>query len=618
MHRPIGEQILSRNSEPQYIDPIFESCVTSENEVISLTHGKPDIGKTVANTFGFIPKAPLQVYTGEVVHWQNIPNTLEAHQLIKATKIPNYMKCLIPVQSGLNIKAWRAHLSNYWDQQLCDLLEFGFPLDFDRNCTRNSTEVNHTSAIQNSQHISQFIQEEIDHNAMLGPFDSKPIRMHVSPLLVRDKQNSNSKRTIMDLSWPKVASVNDGVKKDVYLGTEYDLRYPSVDTITNSLKILGTSAQMYKIDISRAFRHIKVDPADIDLLGIQFQDKYFLDRLVAFGFRHGSLIFQRCTDAIRYIMTQNGFPNLFNYIDDLIYTGLPSEIHSSFKFLKELLLELGLDISLKKLVPPSTSVICLGILVDSITKAVSIPADKLQEIIQLCAYWTTKTYCSKQDLQSLLGSLLYVTRCVKHSRYFLNRMLQMLRNNVQSRKILITPDFRKDLPWFNQFLTQYNGVTYYDTNYCHTEVHLDACLSGLGASFESMVYALPIPKNHNNYNIVHLELLNIVVALKVWAVHWSNRRIKLHCDNMAVVEVIQKGRARDATLALMARNVWLTCALFNIQILVCHIPGKDNTLADLLSIWQFSAANYTQLLQILPQPIWVQTHIDLTLLNHDI
>ena len=362
---------------------------------------------------------------------------------------------------------------------------------------------------------------------MLGPFDSKPIRMHVSPLLVRDKQNSSSKRTIMDLSWPKGASVNDGVKKDVYLGTEYDLHYPSVDTITNSLRNLGTYAQMYKIDISRVFHHIKVDPADIDLLGIQFQDKYFLDRSVAFGFRYGSLIFQRCTDAIRYSMTQNGFPNLFNYIDDLIYTGLPSDIQSSFKFLKELLLELGLDISLKKLVPPSTSVVCLGILVDSITKTVSIPADKLQEIIQLCSYWTIKTYCSKQDLQSLLGSLLYVTRCIKHSRYFLNIILQMLRNNVQSRKILISPDLRKDLAWFNQFLTQYNGVTYYDTNYCHTEVHLDACLSGLGASFESMVYALPIPKNHN-YKIVHLELLNIVVALKVWAVHWSNRQIKIH------------------------------------------------------------------------------------------
>ena len=191
-----------------------------------------------------------------------------------------------------------------------------------------------------------------------------------------------------------------------------------MDAITTSLQNLGTSAQIYKIDISRAFRHIKIDPADIDLLGLQFENKYFLDRLVTFGFRHGSLIFQRCTDVIRHIMAQKGFPNLFNYIDDLIYTGLPSEIHSSFTFLKQLLAELGLDISPKKLVPPSTSVVCLGILVDSINKTVSIPADKLQKITKLCLQWHTKTYCSKHDLQSLLGSLLYVTRCVKNSRYF--------------------------------------------------------------------------------------------------------------------------------------------------------------------------------------------------------
>ena len=131
---------------------------------------------------------------------------------------------------------------------------------------------------------------------------------------------------------------------------------------------MGPSAEIYKIDISRAFRQIKIDPGDIDLLGIKFQDKYFIDRSVAFGFRHGSLIFQHCTDTIRYIMAQHGFPLLFNYIDDLIYTGLPSQMHTSFQFLKKLLGELGLDISMKKLVPPSTAVTCLGILVDSVQK----------------------------------------------------------------------------------------------------------------------------------------------------------------------------------------------------------------------------------------------------------
>ena len=82
--------------------------------------------------------------------------------------------------------------------------------------------------------------------------------------------------------------------------------------------------------------------------------------------------------------------------------------------------------------------------------------------------------------------------------------------------------------------------------------------------------------------VAHLEILNIVVPLKVWAKHWANKRIKVHCDNMAVVEVLRNGRARDTIFALLARNIWLSCAIFNIHIMVLHIPGRNNTLADFL------------------------------------
>ena len=95
----------------------------------------------------------------------------------------------------------------------------------------------------------------------------------------------------MDLSWPHGLSVNHGVSKDMYLDTEFHLKYPSVDQITASLRNLGPAAMIYKIDISRAFRQIKVDLGDIDLLGFKFQNGYFLDLSVAFGYRNGSQIF---------------------------------------------------------------------------------------------------------------------------------------------------------------------------------------------------------------------------------------------------------------------------------------------------------------------------------------
>ena len=110
---------------------------------------------------------------------------------------------------------------------------------------------------------------------------------------------------------------------------------------------------------------------------------------------------------------------------------------------------------------------------------------------------------------------------------------------------------------------------------------MDASLTGLGAIFDNMVYSLPIDRNYMGYNIV--QLLNILVACKVWAAHWSNKRIKIWCDNLAVVEVLNSGRSRDHTLATCARNIWLLSAMYNFEIMVHHIPGKSNVTADLLS-----------------------------------
>ena len=65
------------------------------------------------------------------------------------------------------------------------------------------------------------------------------------------------------------------------------------------------------------------------------------------------------------------------YIDDLRYKGLRSKIHRSYAFLIELLVDLGLEISEKKLVPPTTSITCLGIQIDTIARTISIPTEKL-------------------------------------------------------------------------------------------------------------------------------------------------------------------------------------------------------------------------------------------------
>ena len=376
---------------------------------------------------GAVPLTPIKLYEGGTTNNQPIIDVIQLHNTVRHSNCLNFLGCRIPVLTQLKPTAWRYHLQDYWDHQLPDLIEYGFPIDFDRSRPLISTEVNHASGNDCGNDIEQYLREEVAFNAIYGPFQEKPFHMHISPMMTQEKQGSDNRRTIVDLSWPRGCSINDGVSKNKYLDSYDYLSYPSIDNIVNKLKKFGPGALIYKVDISRAFRHLRIDPGDLDLLGLK-HDSYYLDGSLAFGFRHGSFFFQKYSDAIRFIMKKFGFPNLLNYIDDLVYIGLPSEIGASYQCLLDLLQQLGLEISRKKLVAPCTAAICLGILVDSVNRTISIPDKILREIVEICQVWRTKTTCSKTQLQSLLGSLLYITKCVPPARFFLNRMLQVLRD----------------------------------------------------------------------------------------------------------------------------------------------------------------------------------------------
>ena len=240
---------------------------------------------------------------------------------------------------------------------------------------------------------------------------------------------------------------------------------------------------------------------------------------------------------------------MLNYIDDLIYPALPHEINDAYTSLLSLLHDLGLEVSENKLVPPTSKAICLGIKIDACNKTLSIPLEKLEEIKHMCNTWTMKSRVTRTQLQSLLGCLLYITKCVKPACYFLNRMLHLLRTSHNARIINLNDDFYQDLNWFVTSLTQYNGVIFYDNQVGQETIVLDACLQGLGGAVNNEVYALSIPLDFKDYDIVHQEILNIDVVLKIWAQRWKDKKIEIKCDNMAVVDVIRSGRARDQILA---------------------------------------------------------------------
>ena len=407
-------------------------------------------------------------------------------------------------------------------------------------------------------------------------------------------------------------SVNAGVQSDTHLGTPFFLTLPTIDNITNKVKQLGKGCHLYKIDLSRAFRHVKLDPKDYNLLGLRLNGLY-IDSCLPFGFRNGSALFQRLSNAVCFIMAQKGFP-VTNYIDDIIGHSVVSQSNDSFQNLRALLLELGFDISEKK-VKPATKVTCLGVDIDTEQFTVSIPPGKSAEILTECRAWVNKQECTKRQLQSLLGKLLYITKCVRLSRPFLNRMLHLLRSSDKQTKITLTTDFRRDLNWFLEFIPKFNGKAFISHNPVMEEIELDASLQGLGARWGSQVYSIPIPLGYEKMSIVHLEMLNILVAIRVWGPQWNGKAFRVACDNQAVVMVLNSGKTRDLTLAAIARNIFMEAASFDIFLKTVYIMGITNEIADSLSRWTMSEYFRKKFYSLLPNHVWVQPPSNVLTIN---
>ena len=159
---------------------------------------------------------------------------------------------------------------------------------------------NHISALAFPQDIDAYLKEEISHGAIFGPFKHPPFNdFHTSPFMTRPKPGAPHRHVIINLSFPHGQAVDSNVSKSQYLGTEFVFTLPSIDIITNKVKQFGKGSLLYKIDISRAFRHVKIDPRDYFLLGLRHQD-YYLDTCLPFGYRNGSGIFQPLSNTALY------------------------------------------------------------------------------------------------------------------------------------------------------------------------------------------------------------------------------------------------------------------------------------------------------------------------------
>lgn len=318
------------------------------------------------------------------------------------------------------------------------------------------------------------------------------------------------------MSFPEGEGVNGGITISSVYGRDTTYTLPSIKDLVTRIQNANGTAWLWKADLSRAYRQFRVDPIDTPLLGFKVGEQIYLDLCPSFSCRSSSGACQRVSAALVYIMANRGF-SILAFLDD--FAGCEdsferaSQAYSTFV---QISAELGLQLAMDKCQSPTTRMQWLGYDVSSIDMTITIPTDRLQQVLEECKKWIAKTRASRSSIQSIVGKLVYLANCVRHARKFTARILATLRsmNELGREWTTLGQEFKADIRWFLAYSEESNGISLISPVQDFIYIDCDTSLDGGGGNSACSFYKWKYTDEHKaSFPSIHmLKAVNLLVA----------------------------------------------------------------------------------------------------------
>ena len=357
----------------------------------------------------------------------------------------------------LNVNILARELENHPDTTFVSYLISGLLEGFYIGCfgpERTRISRNLRSAEDNPLQVQEYLEKELKAGRILGPFQSPPLPdFQCHPIGIVPKKTPKKFRAIMDLSYPEGESINDYICKE-----EFSLKYVTVDKAITFRQKWGTGCLLSKIDIAEAFRIIPVSPLQWHLLGIFWENEFYVDTRLTMGGRSSPGIFDNLPSALEWICTQNYFiENLCHLLDDY-FTAEPACNPKNLDIILRVFDTLGVPVAPKKVEGPVTCIEFLGITLDSIKMETRISDDKLGKLREEVEAFQERRKCTKRELLSLIGSLGFACKVVVPGRSFLSRLINLSCSIKQlHHKVYLNKHVKEDMETWKLFLANWNG-----------------------------------------------------------------------------------------------------------------------------------------------------------------
>ena len=481
-------------------------------------------------------------------------------------------------------------------------ITFGFKV-VNQDCPSSYIKENYTSATGEDvkDKLSAKLKAEIASGA-ISIVPEPPRCVHALGTVPKD---GGGMRVIVDCSAPGEDAVNLHTNEVCI-----KFGYHSVDTVT---EMMESSDLLATVDISDAYRYVSIDTESSDFQGISWEwggERVFLrDNRLSMGLSSSPYVFSKISDFVVRCAMRRGCSRIVNYLDDYCILGRSvEECVRDQQHLIAALRMLGFAISFKKLSSPSTSTRFLGIIIDSVKMNLSLPRDKLEKLLVDIHKTLSGRKVDRKQLEQLAGYMAHASKVVRGGRVFSRRVYDTISSLKKAHhKIRVGGEFKKDLLWWRDFATQFNGAanilgsaapmqsTYSDssTSWGFGVLHGNDWAAGpwslekerdrkikdlLGHHYEEPP---TVPPKDDNINV--LELWPVLVAVKRWGESWDNKTICMVTDNTQVMAALRTGRSKNTTSMAWLRKIFWESVTRNFQIRSVYIKSADNVICDSLS-----------------------------------
>lgn len=357
------------------------------------------------------------------------------------------------------------------------------------------------------------------------------------------------------------------------------------------------------IDLSDAYLHVPMHRSTRKWLRFAIDGKVYTFRSLPFGLSTSPWIFTRLMDTVVESVRRETTSEVSNYLDDILQKNAnPATLSADLLFLMNRLQILGFLLNVAKSdLQPSQIFTHLGMHFDTVAGMVSLPQKRLVKLTDAVQRLLASDATTPRIVSQVIGMCAAAAELIPLGRLFLRPIqwalsdLWQAEGGMWDQQLSVSADLRQALrPWTNQVWLM-TGVPL-QAQTATISLCTDASMTAWGAHLlpDFLVCSGQWTTEERCLHINDLELMAVFKAVSMWKDRLQGHVVMVLTDNTTVVAHIKnQGGTHSRSLCQLTMNLLQFAHAAGIQLLVRHIPGRLNVMADGLSRSQALPTEWT-------------------------